>query len=364
MRILFIAPLPPPVHGQAVVSKRLLEHLRESHDVTAIDIRKQGLREGMDSATRVFEVLGSLWTVFRQRRNADALYLTIAESPAGNLKDLIICLLCFRLRSRTILHLHGGSLRRLLYDRYRSIHWLNRQVFGRVGAAIVSGPSHLQVFEGILDPAQVHIAANYAPEELFLDEAAIAEKFAVVEPVRLLYVSHMTEMKGYRRLLEAYLASSDAVKRAIQIEFAGAFDEGVERAAFEDAIRGEANLRYHGVVDGETKRMLFHQAHVFCLPTAHLEGQPISILEAYAAGCVVVASGQPGIHDIFAPGINGYEPSENTARGIAEVLERLVMERDGLQQIALRNRRLADTEYRAPTAMERISRIIETAGAA
>jgi glycosyltransferase involved in cell wall biosynthesis len=364
MRILFIAPLPPPVNGQAVVSKRLLEHLRRSHDVTAIDIRKQGLREGLDSATRIVEVLRTIWTVFRERRKADVVYLTIAESLAGNLKDLVICVLCFRLRSRTILHLHGGSLRRLLYDRRPAVYRLNQAIFGRVAGAIVSGPSHLRVFEGILDARRVHIAANYAPEEIVLDEARIDEKFAAIRPLRLLYISHMTEMKGYRRLLEAYLSSSETVKTHLRIDFAGAFDGDADRAVFLDALKGEALLVYHGVVDAEAKRALFHQAHVFCLPTAHLEGQPISILEAYAAGCVVAATGQPGIHDIFTSGRNGYEPATNTPSGIGNLLERLVADRDGLHEIASRNRRLAATEYEVSTAMTRIGRIIETAGAA
>jgi glycosyltransferase involved in cell wall biosynthesis len=44
----------------------------------------------------------------------------------------------------------------------------------------------------------------------------------------------------------------------------------------------------------------------------YYEGQPISILEAYAAGCIVVTTGQPGILDIFKPYLNGYEIDTNS----------------------------------------------------
>ncbi|MEO6597480.1 MAG: glycosyltransferase family 4 protein, partial [Planctomycetota bacterium] len=359
MRVLFIAPLPPPVNGQSVVSQRLLEHLQTTHDVTPINIRKQSLKDGLNSLERVVEVLGTLRAVARERRHVEVVYLTIAESMAGNLKDLVICLLCRRPRLRTYLHLHGGSLRRLLYDRHRSVYWLNRLILRNVAGAIVSGPSHIDVFEGVLDPGRVHIAANYAGDELFVAAEQVANKFASTAPIRILYISHMTEMKGYKRLIDAYFQSSEAVKRAIRIDFAGAFDDEAGKKAFLDAIKYEPRLRYHGVVDTESKRCLVQGAHVFALPTAFFEGQPISILEAYAAGCVVVATGQPGILDIFTPGENGYVLPENTPSGIAEVLCRLVSERDDLGEIAMRNRRLADARYRASTAMANVSGILE-----
>jgi glycosyltransferase involved in cell wall biosynthesis len=240
------------------------------------------------------------------------------------------------------------------------VRWLNKRIIGRVAGAIVSGPSHLRVFEGILPPERVHIAANYAGEDLFVAPTQVAAKFATIRPIRMLYISHMTRMKGYERLLQAFLASSGEVKEAIRIDFAGAFDAPEERQAFLDTIGEDDRLRYHGVVDGATKIALLQQSHAFCLPTAHLEGQPISILEAFAAGCVVVASHQPGIRDIFTPGENGYEPEANTAEGLAEVLRRMVAERDSLATIAIRNRELAGDRYRVSTAMERVGRIIES----
>lgn len=51
---------------------------------------------------------------------------------------------------------------------------------------------------------------------------------------------------------------------------------------------------------------LFVESHVFVLPTYYLfEGQPIGIIEAYAAGCVVVTTRHSNICDIFSGSING-----------------------------------------------------------
>jgi len=279
MRILFVAPLPPPVNGQAVVSQRLLEHLRERHEVTVVNIRKKSFRDGLDSAGRVLEVLGTLREVVRHRRRADVMYITIAESLAGNLKDLLICLLVGR-RTRIYVHLHGGSIRRLLYDRYKSVHSVNKLIFGRLTGAIISGASHHDVFDGIVDRRKVHIAANYADDALFTARRAIVDKFAALEPIRILYISHMTEGKGYRRLAEGFLRCAKATQRAIIIDFAGAFGDAASKSDFLELIRDQHQLTYHGVVDSERKISLFRNAHVFCLPSSLFEGQPISILEA------------------------------------------------------------------------------------
>jgi glycosyltransferase involved in cell wall biosynthesis len=360
MRILFVAPLPPPVNGQAVVSQRLLDHLRERHDVTVVNIRKRSLRDGLDSAGRVVEVLGTLCEVVRHRRRADVVYITIAESLAGNIKDLLICLLVGR-RTRIYVHLHGGSIRRLLYDRYKSVHSLNKLIFGRLAGAIVSGPSHHEAFDGIVDPGKVHIAANYAGDELFTTRHAIGVKFADLAPIRILYISHMTEGKGYQRLAQGFFRCAEATKRAIVIDFAGAFGDVASKSAFLESIRDQPRLIYHGVVDSERKISLFRNAHVFCLPSSLLEGQPISILEAYAAGCVVIATGQPGIRDVFVPGANGYELEQNTPDGIARTLDALVGQGQELERIALHNRCVAERDYSAATSMARISRILEHA---
>jgi glycosyltransferase involved in cell wall biosynthesis len=359
MKILLIAPLPPPVNGHSVVSQRLLEHLRTKHVVSVVNIRKRSLRDGVDSPARVLEVLRILISVFRQKRHADVVYLTISESLAGNLKDLVVCLLCRRLHSRMVVHLHGGSLRTVLYERHKTIRWVNKIVFGRLAGAIVSGPSHAQVFDGILDPTRVHFAANFADDQMFSTESEVKDKFSQLRPIRILYISHMTEGKGYNRLAEAFASASGSVRDAITIDFAGAFETERSKRRFLTAIRNEPRLNYHGVVDDATKLRLFRQAHILCLPTSFLEGQPIAILEAYAAGCVVLATGQPGIRDVFTDNDNGFELAGVAPDDILRGLSRVLNGRDELEAIAVHNRRLADERYRVSVSMTRVSDIIE-----
>jgi glycosyltransferase involved in cell wall biosynthesis len=188
--------------------------------------------------------------------------------------------------------------------------------------------------------------------------------FADLSPLRVLYVSGMTREKGYEELVEGYLSLTPEVRARIRLDLAGRFDREADREAFERRIAGEPGVTYHGLVSNEEKRALFARAHVFCLPTSMLEGQPISILEAYAAGCVVVTSGQPGIRDVFTHGVHGLELRSPARRDIAAALERLAADAASLEPIARANRALAERSYRSATYCAAISSLLEHAAPA
>ena len=359
MKILLIVPLPPPVTGHSLASKTLVDGLRGVHETAVVDLSMGSLNDGRITLQRIREVGKVLLAVWRRKRWADAIYLTISESRAGNLKDLFIYLLCIGRLGRLFVHLHGGTIGRELFDKHPSWRRLNASFIKRVGGVIISGPSHLDIFAGMIDPARIHVVANGAEDQLFVSEQDILGKFADTRPLRVLYLSAMTPEKGYLDLLDAWLGLGPEVRSRIQLDFAGRFDAEAERSMFLGRIAGVAGIRHHGLVDAEQKRRLFAQTHVFCLPTRMREGQPISILEAYAAGCVVVTTGQRGIRDVFTDGINGFEVVEGSAASIAAVLASASDDTGRLRQIAVANRRTAGECYRATRFTAGLTRVLE-----
>jgi glycosyltransferase involved in cell wall biosynthesis len=349
VKILFIAPLPPPVHGQSVVSRALLDDLARDNEMLVVDFSKPSMAMGAESPRRFVEVLSVLRQVGMKQLSAERIYLTISESLLGNVKDLVIYALCFRKLSKMSIHLHGGSIKRITWDRWPLLFRLNRPFIRRLGNVILSGPSHLTIFDGLIARERVHIVPNFAPEYLFVEEAEIRNKFRQTTPLRILYISNFILEKGYADLLDAFLSLDDSHRSRVQIDFAGRFDNVRDERTFLDRIAGHEQLCYHGLVDDEAKRRLFLAAHAFCLPTAMFEGQPISILEAYAAGCVVVTTGQTGILDVFTDGINGFEVEPSQPSSIAAAISRMCEPTAPLTEIAVSNNRLAREQYRAAT---------------
>jgi len=359
MRALLIVPLPPPITGHSLASQMLVDGLAGVHRTEVVNLSVGSLNDGRVTARRIREVGKVLMAVWRRKGRADAIYFTISESRAGNLKDLIIYVLCLGRLKRMFVHLHGGTIGRELFDRHPAWRTVNAWFIKRLGGVIVSGPSHVGIFAGMIDQRRIHTVPNSAGEELFVEERDVLEKFASAEPLRVLYISSMTPQKGYLDLLEGWLCLEHDMRRRIQLDFAGRFDSDSDRASFQDRIAGVEGVRYHGLVDQDQKRRLFAQAHVFCLPTRMFEGQPISILEAYAAGCAVMTTGQRGIRDVFGDGVNGFEVPEGSGSGIAVVLASAVKDVNRLREMALENRRTAGERYHPATFTAALTRILE-----
>jgi glycosyltransferase involved in cell wall biosynthesis len=360
MKVLFLGPLPPPINGHSLASRVLLEALVRDHEVDVIDLGRDSAHTGAVSGRRIRAVVDVLRAARTRRSDADAIYLTISESLAGNLKDLLIYLLCATQLRRICLHLHGGSIKRELFDRHRVLRHINAFFIKRVGAVIVCGRSHIEVFESMIAGERIHVIPNFAENDLFLTDEEMRAKWSKSGPLKILFLSGMVPRKGYLDLTTAYLELPPSIREEIQIDFAGQFESAVHESSFAARIADVPNLRYHGVVAGAEKRQLFADAHVFCLPTAFLEGQPISILEAYATGCVVVTTGQPGIRDIFSAGANGFEIEAGSSASIRAAIEQLLRERERLSAIGLQNRKLAATSFTTSLFSSAVAHVLES----
>lgn len=364
MRILFIAPLPEPITGQSLASQVLLDELRSDHAIDVVDLSKEGFAQGADSYRRVREILGVLWRVWRLRSRADAIYLTIAESRAGNARDLLIYVLCLGKLDRMLVHLHGGAgIRELLADRASLTTRANAFFLRRLAGIIVLGERHLSMFLGIAGRGRLHVVPNFAQEEMFLEEAEVARKFERTHPLRLLFLSNLLPGKGHLELVQAFGLLSHEERRGLRVDFAGDFEREEDRASFLASIAPYPQFAYHGVVRGAAKVDLFSRAHVFCLPTYYpYEGQPISILEGYAAGCAVITTDHSGIFDIFVDGVNGVAVEKKSAASLAGAIRRVLGDIEAARVMAVNNHRTARARYRMAQFTATLRRLIEDCG--
>lgn len=358
VKIVYIAPLPPPINGHSLVSKAFYDALELDYDVKAINLSKKSFVEGVDSFGRIVEIIKILKDVWFNKKGASSIYLTISESLAGNLKDILIYLLCFNKLSKMYIHLHGGSIKKLLWDHHKALYFVNKFFIKRLGGIIISGESHLKIFS-FVDRSKIHIIPNFAPDYMFVSEEMVREKFSNQAQLRVLYLSNFIDKKGYNELLDAYLSLDDVVREQITIDFAGRFELESQERAFLQKLKGHKGLCYHGSVDDQAKQNLFSQAHIFCLPTAFLEGQPVAILEAYAAGCVVLTTGQSGILDIFTDQVNGYQILERSAESIKNTFEKILLNPQKLLPIALNNIIDASQKYRMSVYNASLIKVIE-----
>jgi glycosyltransferase involved in cell wall biosynthesis len=359
IKILFIAPLPPPITGHSLAFQALLEELQKHYIVEIINYNKGTLKQGLNSSKRVIEVLKILYDIWIKKRDTDVIYLTISQTLVGNIKDLLIYSICFRKLSKMIIHLHGGGIKKLIFDKHKILYMLNKFFIRRLGATVVLGKSLTSIFKDMISKDRIYVVPNFAEDYLFLNKEEILEKFKNMNPLRILFLSNLIPGKGHEDLLEAYSYLDKDLQKFIRIDFAGDFESEDQKGKFLNKIKRIEGVKYHGVVYGEKKRELFSNAHVFCLPTYYYyEGQPISILEAYASGCVVITTNHGGICDIFADGENGFYVEKRSPHSIKVTLEMILERKEILLEIALRNQQFAERNFRKSVHLEKMNKIV------
>ena len=359
MNILFVAPLPPPITGHSNASQVLLKYLKRRYSVEVINLSSDSSHDGSITLKRILRVFVIIYKSMRAARYSDRMYLTISESVAGNFKDMLLYIVIGKLLKNTVIHLHGGSFSKQIIERSLPLRILNKHFLSRIHSAIISGPSHALIFGNLISSSRIYLVPNFAQKLMFLNRKQVKEKFNISDDnLRILYVSSMNMAKGYSRLLDAYEALSERVQLSIRIDFAGKFDNQTEYNRFINRISKLPRVEYHGVISDKKKSTLFAKAHIFCLPTNFHEGQPMSIIEAYASGCVVVTTARPGILDIFKPLKNGFLIDSNNPISLKNIIEFNCKDLPKIGGIALNNRDYAEKKFREQTFCKSIESIL------
>ena len=113
-----------------------------------------------------------------------------------------------------------------------------------------------------------------------------------------------------------------------QCNFVGGESKEMDRRVFEEAVkeRGlEKCVLYHGPKYGEEKEHYWSMADVFVQPT-YEDCFPLTILEAMQHGLPVVSTDEGAVPDMVADGENGFVCRRKDAEGLAQALERLLLD--------------------------------------
>lgn len=364
MNILFIAPVPPPLTGQSLAVKTLYNSLIKNNQIVLINLNKDSFKSGLSSLGRICQILKILKNVLTKQKDKDIIYFTISESFAGNLKDLLIYSICYKNRRKIFIHMLGGAGMKKIIENGGMQYRFNKFFISKLGGVIVEGQQQATVFSKIIAEKKIHVVPNFAEDFLFADENEIKNKFSNIDPLRILFLSNLLYGKGYIELVNSFLGLSNELKKRIRIIFVGGFESDRKKTEFLRMIRGNEELIYHGTyVGGNEKKTLYMQSHIFCLPTYYpFEGQPISILEAYATGCVVITTYHSGIPDIFCDGLNGFRVETKSSESIKSVIEQILEKPEPLHTMAVSNRKIAYEKYRTSIYNSSLIKIIENTG--
>ncbi|MFA6189058.1 MAG: glycosyltransferase family 4 protein [Sulfuricurvum sp.] len=305
-KLLCILHRSPPAHGAAKVGDYIAssEKLREAFECRFItikssdtigDIGKVNFKKFYLVTELYIKVLWALIT-FRP----DLIYFTASIRSVAFYRDLLLSTLWKFYKKITpvevFYHYHTKGINEFVSLSSRNLS-LTRFFLDNINLVILS-PMLENDFKQVRTYKSVSYLPNGVEDTLDNDrfQAMITARYANPKPLNILYLSNMIKSKGYFHVLKL---ADQTKKRPIHYHFAGGWQNNADEKEFFEYIRSNSLTRtvtFHGFVNGEQKRTLFENAHLFIFPTRYEnEAFPLSLLEAMSYGLPSLATDEGSI---------------------------------------------------------------------
>jgi colanic acid/amylovoran biosynthesis glycosyltransferase len=283
-----------------------------------------------------------------QRRGVDHVHAHYATYP------LLAAWLCYRLTGvpySVTVHAHDifvdrSFLRRRLADAtfIVAVSEYNRRFLARDGSA---GGTPVHVVRCGIEPAAYRFSLR-SP--------------AAGRPVRALCIASLQEYKGHRVLLEA-LAGAGRRLASLQLDLVGNGPLRAELAELTRELGLEALVCFLGSLAESAVSEMLVSDDLFVLPSVvarngQMEGLPVALMEALAAGAPVVATRLSGVPEIVRDGETGLLAEPGSPEDLARALEAVLDEPAAAQARAEAGRRLVEREYDVSRSGARLARLL------
>lgn len=325
--------------------------LGEAYEMELLNTARVANREGGRlSLENVRQIVVDTWRTFRAAGRADIVHVQLVADPGlPTLRAAALVLAGAARRAQLIAHVHSaaGNAGRPEFARYGRLDRLALRSLRRaqlICTVARAGTATMRPFAGATPVETVDNA---------VDLAAWQPTRADRVPPTVLFVGVICRRKGTLELARAarLLRERGSVDwRLVVVGGQGPTpaEEYAEICA-EFAAAGLADSLV-GAEHGEQIKARLAEADIFVLPS-FLEGQPIAILEALAAGVPVVATSIGAVPDVVRDGVEGRVVEPGNVEALADALGELI------DDPALRARMSAAARRRAEEAhsLERLS---------
>lgn len=238
---------------------------------------------------------------------------------------------------KILIHEHGGDFEGFYYERCsEKQRACIKKSMNRAGIFLVLSESWKEIFGNIVDQEKIYVLQNRIriPDREKTDYSSR----------KILFLGRLCREKGIGELLEAV---PNVQKQIPEVKFVlgGLWEVGNEELKKKaESLSGVVELP--GWVSPKERERLMEECSIFVLPT-WFEGQPVSVLEAMAAGMCVVTTKVGGIPQIMG------EEKEQTgillepkdARALADALIRLLKEEETRKMLGRQARRRMVEQY-------------------
>jgi glycosyltransferase involved in cell wall biosynthesis len=177
-------------------------------------------------------------------------------------------------------------------------------------------------------------------------------------PVRAICVATLNELKGHAVLLDAMARGGPELER-VQVDIVGSGPLEAELRAQVARLGLEDRVRFNGTRSEDEVARMLDAADVFVLAsvvtsTGWMDGIPVALMEALAAGLPVIASRLSGIPELIRDGETGLLACPGDSVDLARAFRRLIADPDATLARARAGRRLIEQEFDIERSADRM----------
>lgn len=324
-KILFLMQLPPPVHGASVVNKSIMDSPRLNSTFNTLFFNISPAKDLTDignfSLKKIFLFLSIAFNSTRLylKFKPDLVYLTLSPHGLGLYKDGIIALIIKAFGGKLVFHLHGKGIKKTAESNKFKLY-VYRLIFKKASIIHLAQSLFYDV-EPVRDRSSslVAIPNGISPPQVTVDNTKKQSTFTFI------YLSNLVRTKGADILIKAASIVNKTHSGLFKVKIIGKPSNLQYKEELDSLITPELHnsISFLGPLYDKKKTDELSSSHVFVLPTKN-DCFPLSILEAMAAGLVVISTNEGAISDIVDHGVTGELLQEATPESLAEVMIRFI----------------------------------------
>lgn len=329
-KILVVGQTPPPYHGQAISTQRLMDGKYQSIELHLVRMHFSGEIDEvgkfrLGKVLHLFEIIIKIW-LYRFRYETDILYyMPVGSQWVPMMRDIIILLATRWLFRKTIFHFRSGHVDRL-YNRLPSlIKWLYRKAYYFPDLSIRL--SEYNPEDGLALKSKKSVVVYNGIEDYYKKYPHLKKQNSTVP--QILYVGAIMESKGIFDLLHIARILKERAHK-FQLHIVGKPDSEHTTQQIHDFVckhRLEGKVVLAGVKVDEAKWQAFKDADIFCFPS-HFETFGLVLVEAMQFELAVVATDVGGMRSVVESAQTGYLLSKGQYQAFADHLEKLLLDRE------------------------------------
>ncbi len=321
------------------------------------------------------EPLATLLAQTRDWWGATARFRPAVDRLPGKWRDKVSTALDFSSAARLarcdviVAHFGHNGLRAARLKKWKRLRAPIVTIFHGYDVGVPHHERALSRYDDLFHHGTLNLPVNRHFRDILVEAGAPAEKVAVHHmginltnipyerkswqgaPLELISVCRLAEKKGVEfalRALSKLLFEAPDLAWHYRIIGDGPLRNSLETLALELGLSGRVTF-LGSLSHGEVKQWL-GRSHVFVLPSVtakngDVEGIPVALMEAMAAGLTAVSSYHSGIPELIEDGKTGFLAAERDVEALARRLRFIAENPDECERISLAARRKVEAEF-------------------